>query len=251
MATVSRAYIEQFAAQNKIITDAMGRQLVSVLAGIDTSERETIRSLVYMVLKPYTNIAASLAAQFYNGIRQASNPPSEYEASAMGGFDRVYLNQQIDDVLDKVDEGRNTAPRDKLLVDVGGKFVKDASDNSIRLNARKDPAKPKYAIVPNSDACAFCVMRASLGYHYPEKAAIRSHHDCACVATPVFRGAKIEGYDPKTYLDQYEQAAKALASGDLPQDLKDHLEAEKAAKGGEFNRTKQILAVMRYQQGIN
>lgn len=251
MATVSRAYIEQFAARNTLITDAMRKQLIKVLDGIDTSQRETIRSLVYMVLKPYTDIAASLAAQFYNGIRLAANMPDNYEATALGSFDRGYLNQRIDGVLDEVDEGRNTAPRDNLLADVAGTFVKDAGDNSIRLNAQRDPAKPKYAIVPNSKACAFCVMRASLGYHYPEKSAIRSHHSCTCVATPVFRGAKIEGYNPKEYLSQYEQAAEALASGDLPQELKDHLAAEKAAKGGEFNRTKQILAVMRYQQGIS
>lgn len=251
MATVSRAYIEQFAQQNTVLTEAMKNQLAQMLDGIDTSQRETIRSIVYYVLKPYTDIAASLAARFYNGIRQASGVPNDYEATAQGSFDRGFLDQRTDEVLDEVEQGRNTVPRDELLGNMAGAFVKDASDNSIRINARKDPAKPRYAIVPNGKACAFCVMRASLGYHYPDKTAIRSHHACTCVATPVFRGAKVEGYDPQGYLDQYEQAAKALKSGDLPDEIKERLEVQKAEKGRDFDRTKQILLVMRYQQGIS
>mgnify|MGYP007133706647 CR=1 FL=1 len=251
MATVSRAYIRQFAERHTALTDSMRERMERVLAGVDTSDRVAIYARVFALLQPYTDMASALAAQFYNGIRRASGLPDDYEATAVNSLNADFVWTDVNSVLDEVDDGRNTVPRDKLISDVAGGYMKDASDNSVRANARRDPSRPRYAMVPNSDACAFCVMRASLGYHYPEKQRVKSHHSCTCVPVPVFGDAKVEGYDPQAYLDQYEEAARALRSGNLPKELEERLEREKSEKGSEFDRTKQILMVMRYQQGIS
>lgn len=251
MATVSRAYIRQFAERHTALTDSMRERMERVLAGVDTGDRAAIISRALAVLRPYTDMASALAAEFYNGIRRASDVGSEYSATSLGSFDPDKAATDVAAVLDEVDAGRNTVPRDKLISDVAGGFMKDASVNSVRRNALRDPAKPRYAMVPNADACAFCVMRASLGYHYPEKSSVTSHHGCTCVPTPVFGDAKVEGYDPQAYLDEYEEAERALRSGDLPDELEERLERNRAEKGAEFDRTKQILMVMRYQQGIS
>lgn len=251
MPTVSRAYVEQFAERNALLTDSMRGALERVLAGVDISNRDLIVMRVNTILKPYTDMSAAMAAEFYNGIREAAVLTTEYAATAINEYDEEQVRIDTLSVVNEVDEGGNTVPFAKVMGDMAARHMKDASENSIRANARRDPAKPKYAIVPNGQACAFCVMRAGLGYHYPEAKSVKSHQGCTCVPTPVFGDTKVQGYDPAKYESQYYKAAEALDSGELPDELREKLQRNKDAKGKEFDRTKQILMVMREQQSIS
>jgi len=88
-------------------------------------------------------------------------------------------------------------------------------------------------------------MRASLGYTYSDEDAVESHDHCTCTATPVFGNQKIEGYDPEAYRAKYDEARDALRSGDISEELQERIDA------GNYDKTSQILMVMREQQGIH
>ena len=209
-----------------------------------------IPALLRQVTQAYSTMSAALAATYYSSIRKASRVRSKYTAEPFTAYDAGKVTAATEAILSEVSEGRATVALEALLADLVSRYIKDSADACIRGNVRKDPAKPKFAIVPNGDACAFCQMRASLGYTYADEDAIESHDHCTCVATPVFGDSTIQGYDPSVYRDRYDEAARAYRNGDISDELKERIEAQKAEKGRDFGSTNAILMVMREQQGI-
>ena len=217
---------------------------------IDGMEAEEVVDVAVRIATAYTEMSAALTANYYNSIRSSSKVKSRYTAVMSSGYDASGTAAAAQAIFDEVTAGRATAPLAKLIGDVIGRDIKNAADHCIRWNCRRDPAKPRYAIVPTDDACAFCQMRAGLGYTYADEDAVESHTNCSCTATPVFNGATIQGYDPKYYESKYEEAAKAYRSGDISDDMKERIERQRELKGDDFKSTNAILMVMREQQGI-
>ena len=239
-------------AQQSRIIAALGASAAAAIASMlsETGDADEVPGIARQVAQAYTTMAAAVTATYYERIRAASKLRSKYAPQAISGYDAGRVTAAANSILEEVSSGRATVPLDKLLGDLMGREVKNAADECIRQNVRNDPAKPRYAIVPNGDACAFCQMRASLGYTYGDEDAVESHDHCSCTATPVFKGATIQGYDPDVYRERYDEAAKAYRSGDISDDMKERIAAQKADKGRDFNETNAILMVMREQQGI-
>ena len=249
MARVSKAYVKREA---DIIANLSKSASVTLKKRIkDTEDWDDVARIVSETCKAYTDMSAAISSEYYAGIRAASRVRSKYQPIVHSGYDADAVYSATISILDEVQSGKATAPVMDLLSNVANREVKNAADNCIKANTKRDPANPKYAIVPNGDACAFCQMRASLGYVYGDQDAVESHDHCTCMATPVFGNQTIEGYNPKEYEDRYNEARDALKNGDIPEEMKARFKAEKAAKGKDFDKTKQILAVMRYQQGIS
>lgn len=249
MAQVSRAYVQRQAGLIANLSKAAKKTVTKRLEGI--SDLDTTASIMSETCKAYTDMSAAITVQFYGGIRKASKTKSRYTPAALSGYnaDRVY--SATISILEEVESGSATVSAVELLSNVVNREVKNAADYCVRENVKRDPARPKYAIVPNGDACAFCQMRASLGYTYGDDDASHSHDHCTCTATPVFGGESIEGYNPKEYEGRYNEAKDALASGDISDELRERIEAQKAEKGRGFDKTNAILMVMREQQGIS
>lgn len=249
MASVSKAYVRRQAG----IVAGLGESAKRTIAkrAVDVDDWDSVAAIVSDTCKAYTDMSAAVTAQYYAGIRKASRPRGKYTAVAASGYepDRAYA--AAISVLKEAQEGAATAPVADLLGNIADREVKNAADHCVRENVRRDPARPRYAIVPGGDACAFCQMRASLGYTYADEGAVESHSHCTCTATPVFGDETVEGYDPDEYKARYDEAADALRSGDISDELKERIEREKAAKGRDYDRTNAILAVMREQQGIS
>ncbi len=88
---------------------------------------------------------------------------------------------------------------------------------TITHNARRDPAKPRYARVPaGAKTCAFCTILASRGFVYKsaETAGMTTqfHSECDCQIVPEFKKgtARIKGYDPDALYEKF-QAARSQA----------------------------------------
>ena len=246
---VSRAYVQRQARTIAGLSQSAKNTLAKRLA--DVEDWDETAAALSETCKAYTAMSAAITAQYYAGIRSASKVKSAYQAGTYSGFDADSVFSAAISILKEAQEGNATVPVIDLLANVANREIKDASDYCVRENVRRDPAKPRYAIVPNGDACAFCQMRASLGYTYGDEDAAHSHDHCSCMATPVFGDEKIEGYNPEEYRAKYDEARSALASGDISDELKEKIEAQKEAKGKDFEKTNAILMVMREQQGIS
>lgn len=245
---VTRARVEQQAA----IVDAIAAKAAEALSGIGGMEFAGMVDAGVAVSRAYTQLSAAVTATYYNEIRTQSKVRRKYTATAYSGFDENDAERAFQAIVAEYVAGNATVPIAQLYGDAAGRFVKDGADYCIRENARRDPAKPRYAIVPNGDACAFCIMRASNGYTYPsEDKGIKSHNHCTCVATPVFGKDKVEGYDVDMYRNEWEEADRAYRSGDISDELKQRIEHQQRLKGDGFDTTNAVLMVMREQQGIS
>ena len=259
---VSRQYIENFARQLDKVNEAAGKTIFNALAKESLIEKldfytdldfDTVATIMDTTCRGATRLSSALTCQFYDGIRDAANLKDGFKAEMFEEYDSGKIRGAAYSIMEEVAQGRNTAPLVDLLQNVSDRAVKNASDSTVRHNARRDPASPRYASVPTSATpCAWCVMRASQGYVYhDEKSVTHSHHACRCIAVPSFDGAKVEGYEPDDYLAQYEEAADALRKGDIPDEMKERFAEERAEKGKAYDKTNEILAVMRHQQGIS
>lgn len=174
-----------------------------------------------------SQIASSLAAQYYDGIRVAAGVDGDFDAAQYKTVDVDELQGAVFASAKSYAGGKSSAPLYSLIGDVNSRFTQYAANESVRLNAMKDPAKPRFAIVPNPMACEFCRMRAGVGYQYPRKASVHSHNNCKCTAAPVFGNSTIQGYDPKKYEDDYLAAKRKYKDGDISDELKQRIEDAK------------------------
>lgn len=249
MAQVSRAYIRREAGIISNLSKSASETLKKRIK--ETEDWDEVARIMSETCKAYTDMSAAISAEYYAGIRTASRVRSKYQPIVQSGYDADAVYSATLSILDEVQSGKATVPVMDLLGNVANREVKNAADHCINANVKRDPAKPRYAIVPDGDACAFCQMRASLGYTYSDEGAVESHDHCTCMATPVFGNQSIEGYNPDEYRARYDEARTALSNGDIPDEMKERFEREREAKGKDFDKTNQILAVMRYQQGIS
>lgn len=249
MAQVSSAFVKRQAGLINTLSKAARQSLLRELDGV--TDRDVIIATMRRYGLAYTDISAALTARYYNQIRAQSRARGSFAAISQSGYDAGRMAGAAIAIIESVDAGTATVSANELLANALNREIKNAADNCIRNNCAQDPARPRYAIVPQGNACAFCQMRAANGYTYADEDAVESHDHCSCTATPVFRGDTIQGYRPEEYQAKYDEAKAALDNGDIPEELKEHISAEKAAKGKEYDRTKAILSVMRQQQGIS
>lgn len=260
MQQISAEYVQAFSRQIEALNKSAGRVLVTEDSKRNLTKRlmdgeadayDELMSLMRSVCGSYNRLSASLTCNFYNGIRQAANQQTEFSALPYDRYDEERLEAKVAKCVDDVAQGRNTVPLVNLLTNVTSEELKMASDRTTRNNAIRDPGKPMFCIVPNVGACAFCQMRASLGYQYADRSSIESHNHCTCVAVQVYKGQKVQGYNPQEYLDKYNKAKEAYENGDIPKELQERISNQKDDKGSDFRKTNAVLMVMRYQQGIS
>lgn len=249
MAAVSSAYRLLHAKRVAALRQASASAMALQLDGFDGGPDE-FSGIVTRTARAYSRMGGALSASYYNGIRKGARAAGSYSAAILDAFDLSAMDAASRAAFEAYAAGASTVPLANTGANLVDRAVKAGVDNTIRNNARRDPAKPRYAFVPDGDACAFCVMRASNGYTQASDDFTPSHDHCSCVATPVFGDSSIDGYDPGSYLDQYNEAAEAYRLGDIPDELAERIAAEKEAKGRDFDTTKAVLMVMREQQGI-
>ena len=264
---VSMAYIQQFVSQLDTLDDKTRNIFQTQVEKLNLEVRlregdadafQAVVDLARSVVPANSRMASALSAGYYDGIRVASNVNSKYEAVSYDTVDEDELEAAYYAVAKDYASGRATVPLYSLMGDTSSRFTRYASNETIRLNAVGDPARPKFAIVPSPSACVFCLMRASNGYTYPSTANVESHNHCKCQAVPVFGNTTIQGYHPKEYADGYDDARQAFEDGDYSEEMRLRIEAarekhEEAYRRGETSKkwddTNAILMIWREQRG--
>lgn len=212
---------------------------------------EAARDTLPVIAVAYTLASSTLAADFYEDLRDAAGVAGSFVAELADGPD-----------LDRVDAllGWGLAPLypsdptiatpnpDKALSRLSGglqRVVANSDRDTIAGNAARDPAKARWARHASANACAFCALLATRDAAYrSEEAALRvvsrrarrkrgeKYHDwCRCAAIPVWPDAPLER---APYVDDW-QAAYDAATDEL----------------GGMNAPKAILAHMRQSLGTN
>lgn len=251
MATISREYVDAFNAQLDGVSEHAKMMLADQLAGIDAGDYERIARIMRLRLSPYTKMSEALACRFYDGIRQAAGAPGDYHAELPedDGGAKVYRDSYA--VARETVAAGAGAQMAERMGDLAQREIGEAANNAVAHNTRRDPAKPKCASVPTAaNPCEWCRMRASAGFIYDQDS--DSHNNCKCRLVPGFKGsAKVEGYDPAPYREEWDAAAEAYRSGDIDEDLKEKIAEAKARHNSDPNSTKPwddtnaILMVMR------
>lgn len=228
---VSSAYIKAFTAQLDKLNAQAGKTIVTETAKLDLERRlleaddlayEDVYRLMRELCPAYSKLSSALTCHFYDGIRTGAGVPGEFKAVTYNTLSRKQIQADAYRIADDVANGRNSVPLAQLMTDQTTQYTRIASNETVRRNAIKDPARPLYAIVPNANACPFCLMVASNGYVYPDSATAnqhKPHNNCSCTALQVYGKGKIQGYNPAKYADMYKDARDAYKSGNYSKEL--------------------------------
>ena len=222
--TIPRAFIDRYADSLETLTAEMQKKLVEALASIDWTApvadvREALIPIMQTVCGASADVAASLAAEFYDGMREQM-VGGRYSAVLAPNYSDQAIEQHVRwAVQPLVDVGPDAVPVviDKLTTRVGYE-VKKSAGNTVFRNGERDPREVRFARVPRGSktyphGCPFCQMLASRGFVYRNaKTAGELNHfhaDCQCMVVPGFgNNPKVEGYDPKEYLDRWQHPEK-------------------------------------------
>lgn len=214
---IPRKYIENYSNALNVVSEQSRRKLAEALNQIDyTQDVATIRNAVIAVMQPAcgasANVAAQLAADFYDGLRERFGVVDDFEAEpqslrnpdATSGAVRAFAQDLVEE---------------KPLDDFVGKCVdridyetRRAANECVAYNAKNDPKKPRWARVPaGAETCMWCIMLASRGfvYHSEETAShAHAHCDCRVVVSWDKDNPAVQGYDPKLYYDMWKHPEK-------------------------------------------
>lgn len=237
---IPREYIDNFSKVINALSDDAKKKLSCALENIHADDLETLRTEILrvmdLILTPYTDNAAAVAATFYDGLREyqgiaddfyaLSNSMRQYGTTAGAVYTYTEKHPQLDDDLKK------------LLTSQIGYEIKRAANECIAYNAARDPRKPKWARVPEytptvyapwskkqgvthnkqlaeHGTCMFCIMLASRGFAYQrQETASHAHDNCDCVIVPGWKNVTIQGYDKDAlYNEWFNSGFKAKGGG--------------------------------------
>lgn len=223
---VSREAVDALTSQVNAASDAALRVVHARLPAIEEASRRPDGSIdvsafraavladIEPVLASATDASASASAQLYDLIRAevlgeplGAVPDSGRDPAATEEAVR-YFAQSV------VDTGETSGFSERLDERVDYE-VKRAAGNAVMANARRDPARPRWARVPSGrETCEFCIMLASRGFVYDERTKdFHTHPGCDCRIVPQFSGGqRVRGYDPALYFDRYLENEKAKTS---------------------------------------
>ena len=190
------------------------KTLVADLDGLDDAQvRERLLLEFPALVRAYGTVAAEAAREFYEQQRAVSGVSSAY-----GPYDaQTVLSEQLDAEsarqANAVQAGSTAYAIFDLLEGRGIRDVMGCADSTLDYNASRDPAHPKWALVPHPGACAWCVMIGSQGFHYQSERTVGAARHNRCKCTPVVdfdtKNPLLAGYDTDELLRQYEEAEKS------------------------------------------
>lgn len=205
-------YAAALDANADLLESAVG-ELEGELSGVPAASLPDALAARYASLvMTYGAGAAAVAVDFYASLRELSGAESGYEPSQADAQDAALLLWDARSILE-------TAGGDlsRALPSLSGRAVQRAmerADSTLVDNAARDPAHPKWALVPHAGACGWCVMIASNGfmYHTRAKAAKARHANCRCRPVVDFdtENPALEGYSPKTMRSAYRDCRAAV-----------------------------------------
>lgn len=176
----------------------------------------------------YTLAASTLAADWYEDVRESAAIVTAYTATTLEPPETDALQGAIGYALVPLfSETVETGTATERLANLASGLVTAADRQTVESNAARDRSRPRFARHASANACAFCAMLATRGAEYrSEESALRVtlsrprnkrkigekyHDDCHCTVVPVWDSA---GYEEAPYVsdwrDAYDTATKKL-----------------------------------------
>lgn len=184
-------------AEIRRLVESRMNEIVDYLAGrpglTPQQFRNSLISQTNLVVSQYGDIAASMAAEWYEDIRisegvrgtfRALPQASPYDSDAVEGMVRRAVGPMFDESPDVAAVMRTVAQN-------AGKYVLAASRETVRKNSFIDPRGAGFQRIARPGSCDFCLMLVGRGAVYKrETAFFASHGACNCAAVPSWdRGA--------------------------------------------------------------
>lgn len=197
---------------NADLASAAVWELVRRMDGVPERDRDDALLVGYRsVVSTYGALAAQIALEFYNEARAAYAPKDPYEADAYPADDSNLIPYDVADALAK--HGWDMSRLAASLSGTATQRTMEHADQTLLSNAKRDPAHPKWALVPRAGACDWCIMLGSRGFCYNEKAtAVAARHDnCKCTPVVDFDAGNpsLDGYDSDELYRYYSDNLKA------------------------------------------
>lgn len=238
----SRAEVEAFADANRGLRELVLAALRGFWQGLDhldaVATRDALLEVVPLLVAQYGDVAAAVAADFYESSRASAGVPGRFTAVLADPVNADDVRGDVRWSVGPLFSRENPDPTAALgrLEQKVDELTLQPGRDTIAHSAGRDPAKARWARVPVGKTCAFCLLTASRGavYRSAESAgrARKFHANDDCQAVPFWPGDSYpEGYNPDALLQQYMDARKAAV----------------ADKGSDS--TKAILSSLREQTG--
>jgi hypothetical protein len=183
-------------------------ELMSNTVGMtDTQTQAYLLQQYPTLVKAYGNLAAAAAVEYYNDLRATYDLDSDYTAT-IPEINKHY--QAIGDVNRTLEEADDITQAQSSLSALSGRRVMEYADDTFTDNALRDPAHPRWALIPHAGACAWCLLIGSNGFVYSEDGVLASRHThCKCTPTVDFGNSPgVQGFNQKK-LQHYYSTARA------------------------------------------
>lgn len=197
-------------AELRRLVEAKMNEIIEYLAGRPDLTPEQFRNSLIaqtnLVVSQFGEVAASMAAEWYedvrlaDGIRDAYRAvpfPSSYGAAEVEGTVRRGVATMFTEEPDVSEVMR-------AVSSTAGKYVVDAARETVRRNTFRDPRADGWRRVARGETCDFCLMLVGRGGVYRRETVLfASHKKCDCAAVPSFDPGA-----PEVDVKAYEASAR-------------------------------------------
>lgn len=243
------SYIENYSKALNLASEQARTALVSALSKVDYSQpivdiRNAVIAIMQRACGASTGVAARLAAEFYDGLRVYMIGES-FGAIAESMRNPVATGEVVRAFIQMLVDGDDV---DAFIKECAGRLDyenRKAAKECVIANAKKDPKRPKWALVPTgNETCSYCIILASRGFDYDsEETASHTHENCDCRVIPSWSdNVIIEGYEQSkaSYKAFYDKCEEMRVSDDMPEELRLRIAAAKNKHDADYKagRTK-------------
>lgn len=220
---VDRSSLEEFRAANSELSGRVRVAVETFTRSLDLSKpdvaRDALLRFVPMMTAQYGQVAAVLAAGWYEQLRADSGASGRFRASQMKPVPAEAVVASTRFLAGHLWTPTPDAILGPLLTSVD-KYVKQPGRDTIAANAKREGVR--WARVPTgAKTCAFCLMLASRDAVYVSRRTAggdgeKYHGDCDCQPVRIGNDEDYpEDYLPDDYYELYMAARDEARSGDI------------------------------------
>jgi hypothetical protein len=220
---VDPASIEQFRAANAQLSALVRSALEAFFRSLDLSKPEAARDALLefmpVLTAQYGDVAATMAADWYEETRAASGAAGRFRAVTATTVPAGAVEAKVRYMAGQLwtpDPGSMLGG----LLTAADKYVKQPGRDTMAHNAKREGVR--WARVPTgAKTCSWCLVLASRDAVYSSKQAAggpghKYHGDCDCVPTRIGKASDYpEGYLPDDHYAMYQAARNEAQSGDI------------------------------------
>lgn len=181
--------------------------------------RDALLEYVLLLVEEYGQVAASIAADWYEDLRAASGVAGAFTAQAAPSYPAEAVEKRVRSASGGLFDGDVEQTLAALSYSID-KYVKQPARDTVVNSGMVDPWAPRFARVPaGTTTCGFCILLASRGPVYLTRESAgefaKFHGNCDCQIVMIGPSDALpEGYDPDSLYEEVK-AAEARVGGDV------------------------------------